>query len=220
MANPMSANPMPARCREGHHTLADGETVCKKCGKTPRSMSGSLPKNTDTPDVGTGTDAPTASTKTTAIQALKASTQPLDKPSDAPNTDSSPDGIHVAELAAPLIISGEILVARRVAKALGRKLDDVTEEDREQPTEALAKWLKIRFPTVKTSPIGEMILSQLLFILALQGKTTPLPSPKNPEPKAPVPTASRDTHPVIDIVARADSQSSQRLTVMPTPKEL
>jgi hypothetical protein len=214
------ANPIPARCREGHHTLTDGETVCKKCGKTPRSMIGSPPKNTDTPDVSANTDTPAPSVKTAAIQALKATTQPTEKPSETPSAQPDVDGIHVADLAVPLIISGEILLARRVAKALGRKLDEITEEDREQPTEALTKWLKIRFPTVRTSPIGEMILSQLVFILALQGKTSPLPSQKNPEPKAPAPTASRDSQPVTDIVARADSQSSQRLTVIPTPKEL
>jgi hypothetical protein len=214
----------PPRCREGHHTLDPGGAKCLKCGKIPRSRANKTDTDnihdteTDKPATPSPTPTPLATVKSAAISALKTQiAPPLTVPTEVHEV-TDPDAIHIADIASPLVISAEIFLAGKLAKKLHKKLDEVTEDDREQPTQALSKWIKIRFPTVRTSPFGEMLMSQILFIATLQARATNLPL--SPRPTESAPTASPGTQPATDIVSRAASQSAQSHSVSPTPKEL
>lgn len=220
--------PLPSlspRCREGHHKF-DQHGICSRpgCGREKKQtatdpilkiVDGEAPKFDDKP-----------SAKVAAIAKLKGATVPdTSDGTDGPTPAETPDdknAIHIADLVSPGVIEIEVLAGKFISKKfLRREIGEITSDDKGPPTDALKKWIKIRWPKLSTTPFGEMLMSQLLFVATLQLKSKPL-APRQPAPDL-ASTVSRDTNQDRATVQRVDMplQSSQPDRVpIPTPKEL
>jgi hypothetical protein len=211
---------MNKRCREGHHKWENEK--CVECGKQKKEKNKEIgagesnklpsPSSSALSSFSSESSATTLSSsrselekKLSAIASLKQSlpTQEIFTDTSDQSTSVEPDdGIHIGDIVAPPIVDLEIAAIGAINRRFYRR-QIPKDIDTEKPREALAKWIKHRWPKVSTTPFGELVTAHILMIASIQIGSTPLP-PKQIA-TAPVNTVSPDSNSDRDTASNAGS---------------